>query len=105
MIKLGFLSVILGELSFEEIIEFAAENGLACVEMPCWPAGKAERKYAGVSHIDVANLSENRAAEINRVLRKKSVTMCRNPTARYSENVFRTRSTSLMTVDITRPVG
>jgi sugar phosphate isomerase/epimerase len=67
--------VILGELSFEEIIEFAAENGLACVEIPCWPAGKAERKYAGVSHIDVANLSENRAAEINRVLRKKSVTI------------------------------
>jgi sugar phosphate isomerase/epimerase len=75
MIRLGFLSVILGELSFEEIVEFAAENGLACVEMPCWPAGKAERKYAGVSHIDVANLSENRAAEINRVLRKKSVTI------------------------------
>jgi len=75
MIKLGFLSVILGELSFEEIIEFAAENGLACVEIPCWPAGKAERKYAGVSHIDVAGLTENRAAEINRVLRKKSVTI------------------------------
>ena len=75
MIKLGFLSVILGELSFEDIIEFAAESGLACVEIPCWPAGKAERKYAGVSHIDVANLSENRAAEINRVLRKKSVTI------------------------------
>lgn len=75
MIKLGFLSVILGELSFEDIIEFAAENGLACVEIPCWPAGKAERKYAGVSHIDVAGLTENRAAEINRVLRKKSVTI------------------------------
>jgi sugar phosphate isomerase/epimerase len=75
MIKLGFLSVILGELSFEDIIEFAAESGLACVEIPCWPAGKAERKYASVSHIDVANLSENGAAEINRVLRKKSVTI------------------------------
>jgi len=75
MIKLGFLSVILGELSFEEIIEFASESGLACVEIPCWPAGKAERKYAGVSHIDVAGLTENRAAEINRVLRKKSVTI------------------------------
>jgi sugar phosphate isomerase/epimerase len=75
MIKLGFLSVILGELSFEEIIEFAAENGLACVEIPCWPAGKAERKYAGVSHIDVAGLTESKTAEINRVLRKKSVTI------------------------------
>jgi sugar phosphate isomerase/epimerase len=73
MIKLGFLSVILGELSFEEVIEFAAENGLACVEIPCWPAGKAERKYAGVSHIDVAGLTVKRAAEINKVLRKKNV--------------------------------
>ncbi len=75
MIKLGFLSVILSELSFEEVIEFAAENGLACVEVPCWPAGKAERKYAGVSHIDVAGLTENRAGEINKVLRKKGVTI------------------------------
>jgi sugar phosphate isomerase/epimerase len=37
--------------------------------------GKAERKYAGVSHIDVAGLTENRAAEINKVLRKKNVTI------------------------------
>jgi sugar phosphate isomerase/epimerase len=73
MIKLGFLSVILGELSFEEVIEFAADNGLGCVEIPCWPAGKAERKYAGVSHIDVAGLTESKASEINRVLRKKNV--------------------------------
>jgi sugar phosphate isomerase/epimerase len=75
MIKLGFLSVILGELSFEEIIEFAAENGLACVEIPCWPVGKAERKYAGVSHIDVAGLTEKRAGEINKLLRKNNVSI------------------------------
>jgi len=61
MIKLGFLSVILGELSFEELIEFAAQNDLSCVEIPCWPVGKAERKYAGVSHIDVAGLTEKKA--------------------------------------------
>jgi sugar phosphate isomerase/epimerase len=73
MIKLGFLSVILGELSFEEVIEFAAENGLSCVEIPCWPAGKAERKYAGVSHIDVAGLTAKKAGEINSVLGKKNV--------------------------------
>ena len=73
MIKLGFLSVILGELSFEEVIEFAAGSGFACVEIPCWPAGKAERKYAGVSHIDVAGLTDKKAEEINKVLRKKNV--------------------------------
>ncbi len=73
MIRLGFLSVILGELSFEEVIEFAAENSLSCVEIPCWPAGKAERKYAGVSHIDVADFSEKKAADVNKILRKNNV--------------------------------
>jgi sugar phosphate isomerase/epimerase len=73
MIKLGFLSVILGELSFEEVIQFAAENCLGCVEIPCWPAGGAERKYAGVSHIDVADLTGKKAEQINQILKKNNV--------------------------------
>jgi sugar phosphate isomerase/epimerase len=72
MIKLGF-ERNLSELSFEEVIEFAADNGLGCIEIPCWPAGKAERKYAGVSHIDVADLTEKRAGEINKILKKSNV--------------------------------
>lgn len=54
--KFGFVSAIVPELSFEEVIDFAAAQGFACVEMMCWPAGKAERRYAGVTHIDVTNL-------------------------------------------------
>jgi sugar phosphate isomerase/epimerase len=64
--KLGFLSAILGELSFEEVIAFAKENGFSCVELACWPKGKAERRYAGVSHIDADNLND---AEIERIRR------------------------------------
>ncbi|QNM07659.1 sugar phosphate isomerase/epimerase family protein [Wansuia hejianensis] len=59
--KLGVISAILGELSFEEMIDFIAELGLECVEVACWPTGKAERRYAGVSHIDVANLDREKA--------------------------------------------
>jgi len=73
MIKLGFLSVILSELSFEEVIDFAAENGFSCVEVPCWPVGKAERKYAGVWHIDVAEMTNTKAAAINKLLKQKNV--------------------------------
>lgn len=40
-------------MNYEEMIDFVAEAGLECVEVACWPAGKAERRYAGVSHIDV----------------------------------------------------
>lgn len=51
--KFGLLSSILDGWSFEEVIDFAAENGFACVELACWPRGKAERRYGGVSHFDV----------------------------------------------------
>lgn len=45
--KIGFVSAILDGWSFEEMIDTAARLGYACVEVACWPAGKAERRYAG----------------------------------------------------------
>ena len=59
MIQLGFVSAILGDLSFDEVIDFAAESGFSCVELMCWPSGKADRRYAGVTHVDVASLDDN----------------------------------------------
>ena len=53
---LGFVSAILPDLSLEEVLDFAAGEGYDCVEVMCWPPGKVERRYAGVSHIDVTNL-------------------------------------------------
>lgn len=54
--KLGFVSAIFDNSTFEEMMDFAAEQGFECVEVACWPAGKAERRYAGVSHIDVERI-------------------------------------------------
>ena len=54
--KLGFVSAILPELSLDEVFAFAAEAGYSSVEVMCWPPGKAERRYAGVTHIDATNL-------------------------------------------------
>ena len=56
--KLGFLSAILDGWTYEEMMDTAHEMGFKCVEVACWPKGKAERRYAGVSHIDVDNTSE-----------------------------------------------
>lgn len=63
--KLGFVSAILPDLSLEEVVAFAAESGYGCIEVMCWPKGKAERRYAGVTHIDVTTLTADRVAEIN----------------------------------------
>lgn len=51
--KIGFLSAILDQNTYEEMIDIAKKIGFECVEVACWPQGKAERRYAGVSHIDV----------------------------------------------------
>lgn len=62
--KLGIVSAIFDQSNFEEMIDIVAENGLECVEVACWPQGKAERRYAGVSHIDTKNLTADKAEEI-----------------------------------------
>ncbi len=56
--KLGFVSAILDTYSFEKMIDFASDYGFECVEVACWPQGKAERRYAGVSHINVDEMSD-----------------------------------------------
>lgn len=57
--KLGFVSAILDTWSFEEMMDFASYHGFECVEVACWPQGKAERRYAGVSHIDAERVLED----------------------------------------------
>jgi sugar phosphate isomerase/epimerase len=39
----------------------------------CWPAGKAERRYAGVTHIDVANLDRPAAERIGDLMASSGV--------------------------------
>ncbi|MFM7193756.1 MAG: sugar phosphate isomerase/epimerase, partial [Bacteroidota bacterium] len=73
MLDLGFVSAILADRSFEETIDFAAANGFRCVEIMCWPKGRAERRYAGVTHIDVATLTSARAAKIRSYAAEKGV--------------------------------
>lgn len=62
--KLGILSAIYDGYTFEEMIDHASGVGYECVEVACWPQGKAERRYAGVSHIDVENLDDAKAKYI-----------------------------------------
>ncbi len=71
--KLGFVSAILDGWTFEEMIDTAAEMGYECVEVACWPQGKAERRYAGVSHIDVDNTSDEYIAHIKGYCAQKGV--------------------------------
>lgn len=61
---LGFVSAILPDLPLDDVLAFAAAEGFACVEAMCWPVGRAERKYAGVTHIDVSEFTRTQADDI-----------------------------------------
>ena len=59
--KLGFITSILENYTYEQMMDFAAAEGFECVEVACWPAGKGERRYAGTSHIDVERVTADEA--------------------------------------------
>ena len=59
MIQFGLLTAILDGWTYEEAVDIAAEMGFKCLEVACWPVGKAERRYAGVSHIDAERVLED----------------------------------------------
>ena len=62
--KLGFVSAILADQSLEQVFAFARDAGFTTVELMCWPVGRAERRYAGVTHLDAANLTPAEATRV-----------------------------------------
>jgi sugar phosphate isomerase/epimerase len=73
MLKLGFVSAILADYCFENVVDFAANNDFKCVEIMCWPGDSADaRRYAGVTHIDVENMD---IKHINNYLNQKKISI------------------------------
>jgi sugar phosphate isomerase/epimerase len=66
--QLGFVSAILPDLPLAEVARFAAAAGYDCVELMCWPLSKAERRYAGVTHVDVTDFTAAKADEVRRIM-------------------------------------
>lgn len=73
--KLGFVSAIFPELPLDEVLAFAAAEGFHCVEAMCWPTGGAERKFAGVTHVDVTDFTPARASEVNALCARHGVSL------------------------------
>ena len=71
--KLGFVSAILGDQPLHTVLATARDNGLRCVELMCWPVGRAERRYAGVTHVDVETLTPEQAVKIRQLCTEHDV--------------------------------
>lgn len=73
MIQLGFATAIVPDLSFAEVLQLAADIGYDCVEVMCWPVSQAERRYAGVTHIDVTSWDASRTRQTQQLLSQTGV--------------------------------
>jgi len=73
--QLGFVSAILADLPLDDVLAFAAGEGFGTVELMCWPVGAAERRYAGVTHIDVTAFTPRQADEVRAACTRHGVTI------------------------------
>jgi len=62
--KLGLMTAAFPGLSLEEVAIWASDSGFGMLEIACWPPGKADRRYAGVTHIDVTNFNKDKAGAV-----------------------------------------
>jgi sugar phosphate isomerase/epimerase len=63
--RLGLLTAPFPETPLEDVVAWTAGNGFECIEIACWPRSEGPvRRYAGTSHIDVANLSKDAGREL-----------------------------------------
>ena len=73
--QLGFVSAILHDLDLEHVLQLASDEHFDCVELMCWPPGRPDRKYAGVSHLDAGSLTRAEADRINQLARSLGVAL------------------------------
>ena len=59
--KMGFITSLFDGWTYEEMIDEVARLGIECIEVAAWPKGKAERKYAGVTHVEAERVLEDDA--------------------------------------------
>jgi sugar phosphate isomerase/epimerase len=72
--KLGLMTAALGEVELDDLAEWAASERFETLEIACWPRVTGDqRRYAGVSHIDVDGMSRDGAAAIRRVIDERNL--------------------------------
>jgi len=71
--KLGLMTAAFPDKGLKEVAEWSAENGFQMLELACWPLGKATRRYAGVTTLNVDGLGQNEADEAKAILESNNL--------------------------------
>ncbi len=74
--ELGLMTAIVPELDLDGVCQKVAPLGIKTLELACWPQGSgADRKFAGVCHLDVVNFTAEKAAAAHAIVAKYGMTI------------------------------
>lgn len=74
--KMGLLTAPFADQDLTTIADWAASEGFEMLEVCAWPSEAGEtRRYGGICHLDVDDLSESRASEITGDLASRDITI------------------------------
>ncbi|HEX8230476.1 MAG TPA: sugar phosphate isomerase/epimerase [Chloroflexia bacterium] len=71
--KLGLLTAAFPDVPLDQVASWAAGNGFQMLEVACWPPSTATRRYAGVTHIDVTELTPSGAQDVLSLMDRHSL--------------------------------
>jgi sugar phosphate isomerase/epimerase len=73
--KLGLFTAGFPGKSLEQVASWAAGNGFEALEIACWPMGQADRRYAGVTTLDVQGFTPVKARQVHDLLETHGLTI------------------------------
>lgn len=74
--QLGILTAPFPDVSLIDVADWAVSSNFEVLEIACWPVSKGPtRRYAGTSHIDVANTDATQAKDIVSALADKGLSI------------------------------
>lgn len=71
--KLGLMTAAFQGQDLKQVAEWASANEFQMLELACWPVGKAERRYAGVTTLDVTDLDKAGADEARAIMKNNGL--------------------------------
>ena len=71
--KLGLMTAAFPNRSLKEVAEWASKSGFEMLELACWPIGKATRRYAGVTTLNVEAFTQKDADDTRAILEENNL--------------------------------
>jgi sugar phosphate isomerase/epimerase len=71
--KLGLMTAAFPDKSLQEVAKWAGANGFEMLELACWPLGKATRRYAGVTTLDVEGFTQKDADNAKAIIEENEL--------------------------------